>query len=370
MRSVGNKYGYQHLVRVTHDDLLVDVQNLHLMAGYHLKCRNDYTYVSLIPEGCGSEIIKFTAIENALYSDDHNFEGISNYFRNKTYKWDQYKPNYAYQYQCRITMDTYEDYILLRILAEQLPDPLNRSVSLDFIHHLKNYPSLKMINKSPLVTIYIPNYNYADYLKEAIDSALNQSFDDFELLVIDDCSTDNSFQVLKEYIYPGSPVRMIFNKENLGLPATCNKAIGHSRGKYICRIDADDKLDVNAIATLLKKFEQDPSIHAVFPGYLDIDKKGFSIRENKPPFDSSENSHHPTGCLVRKQCWEDLRYNDLLTGYESYDFIKRFAQVYKIGYVDAPLWFKREHGKNMSKESQSRNKLKEKIDAKFLSDAY
>lgn len=368
MSLVAEEYGFKHIVRVTHDDLIVDVQILHLMANFHLKRANDYTYTALIPEGCGCEVIDVDAIKKALGScqdsSEYIFEGISNYFRNNDYKWNQYIPNYVYQYPYRLTMDTYEDYVLLKILSEQLPDRLNKSVSLDFIHHLKNYPSLRLINKVPLVTIYIPNYNYSKYLKEAIDSAINQSYEDIEIIVIDDCSTDDSFQVLKEYIYPDSPIRIIFNESNLGLPATCNKAISYARGKYICRIDADDRLETNAIARLLAEFENNPELSAVFSSYVDIDKKGIAMGECLAPFDHDENEHHPTGCLIQKRCWEDLKYNDLLIGYESYEFLKRFIKHYKVGYVKTPLWFKRAHGDNMSLPSENRMKLKKEIEGK------
>jgi len=94
---------------------------------------------------------------------------------------------------------------------------------------------------SPLVTVYITNYNYGRYLSQAIESVLNQTFTDFELIVVDDGSVDDSRDIIRQY--QGHPkVRTIF-QENQGLNKTNNIALRSARGKYIMRLDADDYLD-------------------------------------------------------------------------------------------------------------------------------
>ena len=90
----------------------------------------------------------------------------------------------------------------------------------------------------PRVTVYITNYNYARYVRQAIESVLAQTDQDFELLVIDDGSTDDSRETISEY--QGHPkIRIIF-QENKGLNRTNNIALKAARGRYIMRLDADD----------------------------------------------------------------------------------------------------------------------------------
>ena len=83
-------------------------------------------------------------------------------------------------------------------------------------------------------------YNGEEYLSEAVDSVLNQSFDDFELIVINDCSTDKTGEILEQYAARDARVRVHTNEANLRLPSSLNKAISLAEGKYIARMDADD----------------------------------------------------------------------------------------------------------------------------------
>ena len=83
-------------------------------------------------------------------------------------------------------------------------------------------------------------YNGEDYLSEAIDSVLNQTFTDFELIVINDCSTDKTAQILSEYEALDKRVKVHTNEVNLRLPSSLNKALSLAEGKYVARMDADD----------------------------------------------------------------------------------------------------------------------------------
>ena len=105
-----------------------------------------------------------------------------------------------------------------------------------------------MNNKIPKVTIYMPNYNYGKYLEEAVDSVKNQVFKDWELIVIDDGSTDDSVDVLKKFA--NEEKITVIHQKNKGLNVTNNVAIRLSRGKYIVRLDADDFIDESFLLVL------------------------------------------------------------------------------------------------------------------------
>jgi len=367
MIEFADKLDLDHIIRVTHDDLFIDVKIMQKMVKYHLKLANDYTYTALIPEGIGCEVYKVSALKRAYRdSEGINIEGVSNYFRNDKYKVDQYRPDYAYQYpDYRLTLDYPEDFTLISLLFEQMPFYAGEINSLDIINYLKGSPSLRKINKLPKVSIYIPNYNYGKYLEIAITSALTQTYEDIEIIVIDDASTDNSIETLKKYIFPGSRVKVIFNETNIGLPASANKAISICRGKYIIRIDADDMLLPDAIEKLLDSM--DDELGMVFSGYIecDVDMTVSKGIKKIPPFNIKENEHHPTGALINKRFWNDIKYNELLTGLESYDFFKRFSSKFNIGLLKEVCWLKRNHQESMMNNNlEDRKQIKENIDGR------
>jgi len=371
MLEYAQAYNLDHVIRVTHDDMFIDVKILQKMVKYHLKSGNDYTYTALIPEGMGAEVYKVSALRKAYEKNkDVNIEGVSNYFRNDDYEVDQYRPDFAYQYpQYRLTMDYPEDFTVISLICEQLPFHTDQINSLDIINLIKRTPSLRKINHMPKVSVYIPNHNYGEYLELAITSALAQTYEDLEVIVVDDCSTDNSFEVLKKYIFPNSRVKVIFNEKNIGLPASANKAIEIARGKYIMRIDADDMLLPNAIEKLLDYVDGDDDIGMVFGGYVDCDKDMTVSTGTKklPPFDQNENEFHPTGAIVRKRYWNDIKYDAMLKGFESYDFYKRFSAKFNIGLMQEVVWLKRSHDKSMMvTDIENRDKIKKELDAKYV----
>ncbi|MDD5052462.1 MAG: glycosyltransferase family 2 protein [Sulfuricurvum sp.] len=102
----------------------------------------------------------------------------------------------------------------------------------------------------PKVSVLIPAYNYAQYLPEAIESVLAQTYTDFELIIVDNCSIDNTKEVVLEYTKHDSRVIFKQNSENIGMYRNYNQALLHAKGEYIKFLNADDKFD----ATLLEKF--------------------------------------------------------------------------------------------------------------------
>ena len=96
---------------------------------------------------------------------------------------------------------------------------------------------------SPLISVIMPVYNTAPFLKEAIESILNQTEGDFELIIINDASTDNGGDVINSIT--DSRIRVINNEKNLGLAVSLNKGIRSATGKYIARMDGDDISIVN-----------------------------------------------------------------------------------------------------------------------------
>ena len=101
---------------------------------------------------------------------------------------------------------------------------------------------IKNNRSDSLITIYIVNKNYARFLEKSIKSALEQSYKNIELIIVDDNSNDNSKKIIEKYGKLKS-VKFLFNKKSIGLIKSSNIAIKLAEGKYVLRIDADDYLD-------------------------------------------------------------------------------------------------------------------------------
>ena len=97
-----------------------------------------------------------------------------------------------------------------------------------------------MDKNTPKISVIMSVFNSEKYLKEAVDSILEQTFTDFEFIITDDCSTDSSLAILEEYAKKDNRIILLKNSENIGLTKNLNKMIDIAKGKYIARMDADD----------------------------------------------------------------------------------------------------------------------------------
>ena len=114
---------------------------------------------------------------------------------------------------------------------------------------------------NPKVSVCVDVHNYADYLPDALQSILGQSFADFELIIIDDCSTDNSFEIARDCAARDSRTRAIRNSSNLGMVKTWNSCIHEARGDYIKFVQADDYLATpDALGAMVALMESSPAI--------------------------------------------------------------------------------------------------------------
>ena len=99
------------------------------------------------------------------------------------------------------------------------------------------------MGKNNLISVVIPVYNAEKYLVASIDSVLSQSYKNFELIIVDDCSYDQTYLIAQKYQNNDSRVKLFRNKKHLGIGATLNYAISKTKGQYIARIDSDDVID-------------------------------------------------------------------------------------------------------------------------------
>ena len=94
-----------------------------------------------------------------------------------------------------------------------------------------------------LVSIIMPNYNCAEYVEETVKSVLEQTYSDWELLFVDDCSTDNSVEIVKSFAEKDERIKLFVNEKNSGAAACRNRALREAKGKWIAFLDSDDVWD-------------------------------------------------------------------------------------------------------------------------------
>ena len=116
------------------------------------------------------------------------------------------------------------------------------------------------MNTAPKISLIMSVYNGEDYLVEAIESVLNQTFKEFELIVINDCSTDSTGEILNRFAELDKRVKVHTNEVNLRLPSSLNKAITLAQGKYIARMDADDICLPERLEKQYNFMENNPSV--------------------------------------------------------------------------------------------------------------
>ncbi len=113
---------------------------------------------------------------------------------------------------------------------------------------------------SSMISVVMPVYNAEKYVIEAVESILNQSYSDFEFIIIDDCSTDSSYQILQSYVTKDHRIKLFKNEINSKLPKTLNFGISQATGKYIARMDADDIALPERFAKQVAFMEANPKI--------------------------------------------------------------------------------------------------------------
>jgi glycosyltransferase involved in cell wall biosynthesis len=206
------------------------------------------------------------------------------------------------------------------------------------------------MDKDVKVTIGIPFYNAGKHLFYSIRSVINQTFADWELILVDDGSTDNSLQIAQRFTDPR--IRIIHDNLNRGISFRLNQIISEAQGKYLARMDADDIAFPERLEEQVSIMENDPSLEI-------IDSEAIIINENnevtgsrsmktdlanpRKVFDTAQFIH-PT-VMFRKSFIEKYLYNSEFDGAEDRDLWMRCCHSAHYHKIDRPLLFYREPGK-------------------------
>lgn len=186
--------------------------------------------------------------------------------------------------------------------------------------------------RSPLVTVLMPVYNCAPFLREAIDSVLARSFTDLELLIIDDGSTDGSAAIIRSYADPR--IQLVSNAHNLGLVASLNKGIELARGTFIARMDGDDRMHPERLERQVSAMRADAGIAVLATridfintdgevfGVWDTDRQAVTEEAIARMLPRTNCIAHPS-VMIRRSALGALRYATGQDGAEDWDLWMR-----------------------------------------------
>lgn len=194
---------------------------------------------------------------------------------------------------------------------------------------------------SPKISVVITNFEYENYVGEAIESAINQTYKAHEIIVVDDCSYDTSREVLERY-NKREGVRVIYRKENGGPAAARNEGIASSTGDYFILLDADDRLRHNAIELLLKEAQR-TNAEVVYPdmeifgGREDI-RQGLWEMPDYTPEGMLQAQLIPSVCaLVDRHAFDCSGGFNINTYFEDWFFFLTLSHTLKLNFVHIPV---------------------------------
>lgn len=213
-----------------------------------------------------------------------------------------------------------------------------------------------------MVSIIMPVYNGEKYIKEAIESIINQTYSNWELLIVDDGSTDNTASIIKEF--NDSRIKYMYQK-NQGPSAARNKGLDLAEGNYIAFIDADDMYVNEKLEKQVAYLEENSDVDIVYNDIKVIDESTEEHYLLKSEGGYSNGNDFlamllfrqiipaPHTILCRRRCFENgVRYNSYYLHAEDYDLTLRLAKSNKFGHLSGTLYICRRHEKNLTNNHQ------------------
>ncbi|MGA1874719.1 MAG: glycosyltransferase [bacterium] len=198
---------------------------------------------------------------------------------------------------------------------------------------------------NPSISVVMSVFNGGKYLESSLNSVLNQTFQDFECIIINDASIDNTEEILKRFNDPR--IKIAANPENLGLTKSLNKGLSLSKGKYIARMDADDISLPHRFEKQLTFLEENPDHALVGSSYYQIDDRGkigslikvLTNDSNIRPGLKNQNWFGHGSVMMRRDAALRLGgYNERYTYAQDYDLWLRMAETYKVANLEEPLY--------------------------------
>lgn len=232
------------------------------------------------------------------------------------------------------------------------------------------------MNETPLISVVVPAYNVEKYIKACLDSILEQTYPNFEIIVINDGSTDKTKMILKKY---SNEERIrCYSQKNSGLSVARNQGIKMSKGEFICFIDSDDYIAYNYLDKMFAPFMLDSEVDIVVCGYQEIYQNSIKNHDLKQ---KTLTGHNATKNLLINQqdfdviAWNKLYRKKLFVDHQIFYPIgqihednlttyKLFSVAQKVSYVKDTLYFYQRKNSQITKNLHSHEKTLKRLSAK------
>jgi glycosyltransferase involved in cell wall biosynthesis len=206
---------------------------------------------------------------------------------------------------------------------------------------------------TPLISIVLPTYNGARYLRKSVDSCLSQTFGDFELIIVDDCSTDETGKIADAYAQADHRVRVIHNAFNKKLPLSLNTGFEEAKGKYHTWTSDDNYYAPGALGVLVSELEKHPEVDLVYTDYNLVDDQDRVIGNRKfnNIYDGFTEWLGCGACFLYKReiFFANKGYNPGAFLIEDYDFFMRAFLKFNFCYLPRyDLYYYREHESSLT----------------------
>jgi glycosyltransferase involved in cell wall biosynthesis len=211
---------------------------------------------------------------------------------------------------------------------------------------------------TPCVSVVMSVYNSDLYIQKSLESILLQTFQDWEFIIIDDCSQDNTLSIISQYALQDPRIRIIRNHENLGVVKSLNIGIELAQGKYIARQDGDDISMPERLALQVDLLDSHPEVGLVGVCAQMIDEEGSPIRVGFHLTSNEEiqknlldyNCICGPSIMVKRSCLEKIGnfFSEGLDASEDYDLCLRLAEVTHLININEPVYLYRQHQNSAS----------------------
>lgn len=213
------------------------------------------------------------------------------------------------------------------------------------------------------ISIVLPTYNGTKFLGESIASCLGQSYGNIELIIVDDCSTENVSRVTGQFNDPR--IAFVRNDVNLGLPGALNVGFKISTGDYLTWTSDDNCYAKDALGTMCEDLDNNPGIDLVYCDYTFIDDMGRpldAIRTGRPEDLDFQNCIGPCFLYTRKVYEAVGDYDRSCTLAEDYDYWLRTRKQFAMKRIDANLYFFRLHGASLTERYRDSDQLRKQVE--------
>ena len=219
--------------------------------------------------------------------------------------------------------------------------------------------------QAPLISILIANYNNSSYICETLDSVVNQTYNNIEIIIVDDASEDSSLDIIGDYIFlhPDYNIQLYKNSSNYGCGRTKRKCVDIARGEYFAFLDPEDTIESNTLELLLQEYKKRENCGIIYTThYLCNDRlepQSISVWPGKicdgASHLTSKSGHISAFALCKKTVYDQtLGINPKFRVAEDQDLYLKMEEINSVYFYNFPLYYYRKHNNNISWDDSKR----------------